>query len=252
MNASLVPFRLLSTRILRKLLYNTKLFISECRLQYLVIRMNTKTRLREVEKRTYMSYHQDGLLDIFVGAYVLFFASIILLLTMTDFSTWYVIPAIFPVIMVPIWISAKKRITMPRIGYVKFGGGGANKLTAIFIGLMVAGLGVFVAFSFASTSQAWALTLRNLIISNGMIIIGVSAAAISSLFAYTMGLNRLYAYGLSTLVLFLAGHFTTIPFGYFLLTIGLVIIINGFALLTQFIRKYPLSQGDETNVEKSR
>ena len=210
-----------------------------------------ETSLREVEKKTYMSYHQDGLLDIFVGVYVLLFGLGILLLTVTDFSTWFVIPAIFPAIMVPIWISAKKRITMPRIGYVKFGTRGANKLMAIFIGLMVAGLGVFMAFTFASESQAWALTLRNLIISNGMIIIGISAAAISSLFAYTMGLKRLYAYGILTLVLFLAGHFTTIPFGYFLLTIGLVVIINGFVLLTQFTRKHPLLQGDEANVEES-
>jgi len=198
-----------------------------------------------------MSYHQDGLLDIFVGVYVLSFGFGILLMTVTEFSTWFVIPAIFPAIMVPIWVSAKKQITMPRIGYVKFGSRGANKLLAIFIGLMVAGLGVFMAFTFASKSQAWALTLRNLIIPNGMIIIGISAAAISSLFAYTMGLNRLYAYGILTLVLFLTGHFITIPFGYFLLTIGLVIIINGFVLLMQFIRKHPLLQGDETHVEKS-
>ncbi len=211
--------------------------------------MNTKTGLREVERRTYMSYHQDGLLDIFVGVFILSFGFGILLMTVTEFSTWFVIPAIFPAIMVPIWVSAKKQITMPRIGYVKFRIAGANRLMAVFLGLMVAGLGVFMVFSFSS-SQAWALTLRNLIVSNGMIIIGISAAAISSLFAYTMGLKRLYAYGILTLVLFLAGHFITIPFGYFLLTIGLVIIINGFVLLTQFIRKYPLPQGDETNVEK--
>jgi hypothetical protein len=152
---------------------------------------------------------------------------------------------------VPIWISAKKRITMPRIGYVKFGTRGANKLMAIFIGLMVVGLGVFMVFTFASQSQAWALTLRNLIVPNGMIVIGISAAAISSLFAYTVGLKRLYVYGILTLLLFLAGHFTAIPFGYFLLTIGLVIIINGFVLLTQFIRKHPILQGDEPNVEKN-
>jgi hypothetical protein len=212
--------------------------------------MNKKTSLREVEKRTYMSYHQDGLLDIFVGVYILLFALGILLMTVTDFSTWFVIPAIFPAIMGPIWISAKKRITMPRIGYVKFGSKGANKLMAIFIGLMVAGLGVFMVFTFAS-SQGWALTLKDLIISNGMIIIGIGAASISSLFAYTMGLKRLYAYGLLTLALFITGHFITIPFGYFLLTIGLVIFINGFVLLMQFIRKYPLPQGDEVNVEKS-
>jgi hypothetical protein len=212
--------------------------------------MNKKMNLREVEKKTYMSYHQDGLIDIFVGVYVLLFALGILLSTVTDFSTWFVVPAIFPAIMVPVWVSAKKRITMPRIGYVKIGSRGANMLMAIFLGLMVAGLGTFMVFSFAS-SQGWALTLRNLIISNSLIIIGVSSAAMSSLFAYTMGLKRLHAYGLLALALFFTGHFVTIPFGYFLLTIGLVIIISGFVLLLRFIRKYPLPQGDETNVEKS-
>lgn len=208
--------------------------------------------LREVERRTYMSYHQDGLLDIFVGVYVLLFALGILLMTMTDFSTWFVIPAIFPAIMIPIWISAKKRITMPRIGYVKFGVRGANKLMAVFLGLVVAGLGVFMVFGLgASTGQGWAVTLRNLIIPNGMIIIGIGAAAISSLFAYTMGLKRLYAYGLLVLALFFTGYFTTIPFGYFLLAIGLVIIINGFVILMRFTRKYPLPQGDETSVKES-
>jgi len=208
--------------------------------------------LKEVEKRTYMSYHQDGLIDIFVGVYVLLFGAGILLMTMTDFSTWFIIPAIFPAIMVPIWISAKKQITMPRIGYVKFRRRGANRLMAVFLGLAVAGLGVFMMFGLgAFWGQGWALTLRNLIISNGMIVLGIAAASISCLFAYTMGLKRLYVYGLCTLVLFLAGHFMTIPLGYFLVTIGVGIVGNGFVLLIQFIRKYPSTQGDRTFAEKS-
>ena len=212
--------------------------------------MNTKTSLREVERRTYLSYHQDGLLDIFVGIYVLLFGLGILLMTVTEFSTWFVIPAIFPAVMMPIWISVKKRVTMPRIGYVKFGYRGANKVMAIFLGLAVAGLGVFMLFGLgASRGQGWALTLRNLIIPNGLIIIGILAATISSLFAYTMGLRRLYAYGLLTLALLFAAHFAIIPFAYSLLTIGVLMIINGSILLMQFIRKHPLSQGDETHVE---
>jgi len=214
------------------------------------MQMKKDTSLREIEKKTYMSYHQDGLIDIFVGVYVLLFGFGILLMTVADLSTWFTIPAIFVVIMLPLWISVKKRVTIPRIGYVKFGVRGANKLMAIFIGLMVAGLGTFAVFTFAS-SQGWALTLRNLIVSNSMIIIGISAATISGLFAYTMGLKRLYAYGLLTLALFFTGHFITIPFEYLLLTIGLAIIINGFVILMQFIRKYPLPQGDDTNAEKS-
>jgi hypothetical protein len=209
-----------------------------------------ETSLREVEKRTYISYHQDGLIDIFVGTYVLLFASGILLFTMADFNTGFVIPAIFPAIMVPIWISAKKQITMPRIGYVKFRNKGANRLMAVFLGLMVFGLGAFAVFTFAS-SQGWALTLRNLITSNGMIIIGIGSASIASLFAYTMGLKRLYTYGLLTLALFLTGHFITIPFEYILVTIGLVILVNGFVLLMQFIRRYPLTQGDMAIAKES-
>jgi len=200
-----------------------------------------KINLKEVEKRTYISYHQDGLIDIFVGVYILLFGSGILLMTVTDFSTWFIIPAIFPAIMLPIWISAKKKITMPRIGYVKFGGRGANKLMALLIGLTTVGLGTFMVLSFASISQGWALTVRNLIFSNGMLIIGIMATIISSLFAYTMGLKRLYVYGLFTLTLFVTGHFITVPLDYLLVIIGLMIVINGFVLLLRFIRKYPIT-----------
>ena len=214
--------------------------------------MTKKTSLREVEKKTYMSYHQDGLLDIFVGIYVLLFGIGILLLTMTDFSTWFIVPAIFPAIMIPIWISAKKRITMPRIGYVKFGVRGANKMMAIFLGIAVAGLGTFMVFGLgASMGEGWALTLRDILISNSMLIIGIGALTISSLFAYTMGLKRLYGYGLLIFVLFFTGYFVAIPFEYFLVIIGLVIIISGFAILTRFIRKYPLPQGDKINAQES-
>ena len=199
-----------------------------------------------------MSYHQDGLLDIFIGIYVLLFGIGISLMTMTDFNMWFIIPAIFPAIMIPIWISAKKRITMPRIGYVNFGIRGVNKMMAIFIGLMVAGLGVFMVFGLGtSMGEDWALTLRDFFISNSMLIISIGALIVSSLFAYTMGLKRLYGYGLLIFILFFTGHFITIPFEYFLLTIGFVIIISGFTLLVQFIRKYPLPQGDKINVQKS-
>jgi hypothetical protein len=212
--------------------------------------MTKRTNLREVEKKTYMSYHQDGLLDIFVGIDVLLFGMGILLLTMTDFSTWFILPAIFPAIMIPIWISAKKRVTMPRIGYVNFGVRGANKMMAIFLGLAVAGLGVFMVFGLgASMGEGWALTLRDILISNSMIIIGIGALTISSLFAYTMGLKRLYGYGLLIFVLFFTGYFIAIPFGYFLVTIGLVIIVSGSVLLMRFIRKYPLPKGDTNSAE---
>lgn len=198
-----------------------------------------QSNLRDVEKKTYMSYHQDGLIDIFIGIYILLSGLAIWLLTIANFSTWFIIPAIFPAIMMPVWVSAKKKITMPRIGFVKFGTKGTNKIMAIFLGLMVAGLGTSMVFSFAFT-EVWAQTIRDILIPNSMLIIGFGAAAMSGLFGYTMGLKRLYTYGLLILLVFVAGYFISIPFAYFPLAIGIVLTVNGFVLLMRFIRKYPL------------
>ena len=200
-------------------------------------------KLKDVEKRTYISYHQDGLIDIFIGTYILLFATAILANNTLDLSTWFVIPAIFPALIVPIWMGLKKRITVPRIGYVKFKTTGANKLTIVFIGTLVAGLFAFFIFAFGST-QSWALELRNIITQNGMLFIGLGAFIISSLFGYTMGLNRLYGYGLLALTLFTILQAITFPFEYILFAIGLIIIICGIVLLTRFVQKFPISSGE--------
>jgi hypothetical protein len=200
--------------------------------------------LKEVEKRTYISYHQDGLIDIFIGIYILLFATAILANNVLDLSTWFVIPAIFPALMVPIWIGLKKRITVPRIGFVKFKKAGAtNKLTVIFVGTLVAGVLVFFLFAFAST-QSWALSLRNMMIENGMLFIGTGVFLISSLFAYTIGLKRLFAYGILALIIFGALQFIVFPFEYALLAFGLIVEVCGVALLTRFVKKYPLTSNE--------
>lgn len=199
--------------------------------------------LREVEKRTYSSYHQDGIIDIFIGTYIILFATSILVNNILDLSTWFVIPAIFPALIVPVWMALKKRITIPRIGYVKFKATGVNKLTSLFIGTLVAGVFAFFLFAFGST-QTWALELRNIVTQNGMLLIGLGAFIISSLFGYTIGLKRLYAYGALALALFGLLQFITFPFEYILFAIGLIIITCGIILLTRFVQKYPKTSGE--------
>ena len=102
--------------------------------------MGKEPNLKEIERKAYMSYHQDGLLDIFAGLYVLGFGLGIFVDLILDFGMGMILmPAVFVSLALPLWIAAKRRITMPRIGFVNFGIRGANKLTAIFIGTMVAG-----------------------------------------------------------------------------------------------------------------
>ena len=204
--------------------------------------MNKQETLREIEKKAYMSYHQDGLLDIVIGVYALSFGLGIIADTMWDFSFAVIMPGILIAIVLPIWIQAKRKITMPRIGFVNFGARGSNKLFAVFVGLTVAGIGVLFLFTLATVQNGrpeWIET----VFQYGMIVIGLGAAVIASLFAYTMGLKRLHGYGLLMLALFTSGYFLSIPFQYLLIAVGSVIIASGVALLVQFTRKYPLPKG---------
>ena len=206
--------------------------------------MTKQNTLREIEKKAYMSYHQDGLLDIVIGLYALAFGLGIAMDRIWGFSFAAIMPAILISIVLPIWIQAKRKITMPRIGFVKFGARGSNKLFAIFLGLAVAGLGVALAFGvFMATGQNGTPFLIEILFQYGMIWIGLGSAVIGSLFAYTMGLKRLHGYGLLTLALFASGHFLSVPFEYLLLTIGSIIITSGAALLMRFVRRYPLPKG---------
>jgi len=210
--------------------------------------MTKQNTLREIEKKAYMSYHQDGLLDIVIGLYALSFGIGIIIDRLWEFGFATIMPAIMVSIVLPIWIHAKKKITMPRIGFVKFGARGSNKLFALFLGLSIAGLGVFVLFGvFMAAGQSGRPFWFEMLFQYGMIWIGLGSAVIGSLFAYTMGLKRLHGYGWLTFALFASGYFLRIPFEYLLLTIGIVIIASGAALMAQFIRRYPLPKGAQDN-----
>jgi hypothetical protein len=209
--------------------------------------MTKQNTLREIERKAYMSYHQDGLLDMVIGLYALSFGLGIFVDKIFEFSFAAIMPAIMISIVLPIWIYAKKKITMPRIGFVKFGARGVNKLFALLLGLSIAGLGVSLAFGVFVLGQNGRPLWFEILVQYGMIWIGLGAAVIGSLFAYTMGLKRLHGYGLLTLALFASGHFLGVPFEYLLLAIGSVIIASGATLLVQFIRRYPLPKGAPDN-----
>jgi hypothetical protein len=199
--------------------------------------------LRQIERKAYISYHQDGLLDIFAGLYVLGFGLGIWADITLEYSFGAIMPAILIATILPIWIAAKRKITMPRIGFVKFRTAYTTKLMAIFIGLAVAGLGVFLAFTLFQDAP-W----LDVIFQNGLIIMGIGSLAVCVLFGYSMGLKRLYAYGLLAMIALVVGHFMGIFFAYLLIALGTVVTAAGVALLLSFVNKYPM-QGDKAIVD---
>ncbi len=200
--------------------------------------MGNQPDLKELEKRSYASYHQDGLLDIFAGAYILAFDLGILAEVFWGLSIGSIMPAIAVAVMLPIWIAAKRRITVPRIGFVKFGIQSRVKFMAVLLGVMLVGLSIAIIL-FQSGRLLW----LDVILQYGLVAVGLGAFAICSLLGYIAGLSRLYAYGLLALLVLGVGHFMGIYFAYLLLPLGIVVMMTGLYLLTAFVKKYPLRSG---------
>jgi hypothetical protein len=88
---------------------------------------------------------------------------------------------------------------------------------AILIGLAVAGVGVLFIFAFSISGRpAW----LNFLFQNGLLVVGAASLAICAIFGYSMGLKRLYAYGLLSWGFWRLGNFWGF-FAYLLLALEL-------------------------------
>jgi len=77
------------------------------------LRMTGKINLKEIERKAWMSYFEDGLWDIFMGLLMLTTG----IRSLTD-NVWFTL-GIFAALLIS--VIGKKLITIPRIGRVKFG-----------------------------------------------------------------------------------------------------------------------------------
>jgi len=200
--------------------------------------MNEKINLEEIRRKAYTSYHQDGLIDILAACSIL------------SFAAWIILDMIWLgwmsfVISTSIYAAAKRALTIPRIGFVKFPQQRTRGMLTALVALgalsSVLGLIAFMQVE-GGTTPTWLL----LAIEYYMIVIGVSIAALFSAAGYTFRTNRMYAYALLTLIIFVPGHFLNFPFYYYLLLLGTLILILGLAQMTRFIRKYPRSTSGTT------
>jgi hypothetical protein len=200
--------------------------------------VSEKINLRELERKAYLSYHQDGILDIVIGFNILLFGIWIL-------ADMAFLAGAFAAIFTPIYAQVKKQVTVPRLGYVKFGPSRIAKTKKTTLFLVIAGVvsAMSGAFLFARTEMG-VLAPIHFLIEYGMIVIGVAGAVVLSVVAYTSELRRLYAYAALFLILFTGGHFLNFPFPYFLITLGIAILLSGTYLLIGFQRKYPIPTGE--------
>jgi hypothetical protein len=184
--------------------------------------------LKEIQRRVYLTFFQDGLWGIFLGVFILGWGLSILT------GAVYLPGIIFMGIYFAIW-GVKKRLTYPRIGYVRFSATNRRKVTTRFVvaGTVVLLLGVMAALLWGIGRRPQWLADYFPLIFNGML------AAIVCFVAYWARVNRFYLYAM---LIFLGAVFYLwlgIPWGFGFIGAGGIIALIGLAILISFLRKYP-------------
>lgn len=201
--------------------------------------------IEEMEKKAWISTFQDGLWDIYFGLLIMGIGfswlgrflglpetlGVLLTLISWDIGDMF------------IFFLAKKYITRPRMGFVKFGHirKKRNKLLAFFLALSVAFTLVTLIFTILGIFQ---LQLPGFMV---MLLIGLLFITLPfSLIAYFLQLKRLYVYAiLGGFGLFIshilspivgAPYDDIITFG----GIGFAITITGIIIFIKFLKRYSM------------
>ena len=143
------------------------------------------------------------------------------------------------------YVPFKNRLTVPRIGYVKFSSSNTKLGIAVAVLLLVFLMGIFF-FLFAGRDNispqlsAW---LRQYY----LLLLGVIAGICFVGAALLTGITRLYAYAGLILILFAGGIWLGVQPPIFVIFTGLIIEAVGIWMLVRFLRKYPLSPEEGLN-----
>ena len=193
--------------------------------------MNNPLNLKELERKAFRSFYQDGIWDIFFG--LMMFA----MYTFTFFDhienkAIRILSMLFlEIFAIFFLIYGKKMITVPRLGEVKFGKQRKKKLVNI-IAVNLVSLIVLAAVAILQNSnpEIFKSTNGEMITSVGM---GVWIAFITSIMAYFLDFDRLYIYALIYGSAFAAVLILDTPILF--LAAALLILIPGAIIFTRFM-----------------
>ena len=197
-------------------------------------------QIKQLARKAYLSYHQDGLIDLLIGWMAFAFG----MNMASDNSVWTIV-SWMPILF---YVPLKERITVPRFGYVDFETGRGNfkrmVMAFLFIGLSTSLLmGILVFFLFQSDDIQISIWLREYF----MLFFGTFLAVGFGIFGFISGIRRLYAYALLSLVLLGSAQFLTIQDFIPVVVLGGSIFASGLVLLFRFLRKYPGAANEEPN-----
>ncbi len=190
--------------------------------------MPESLNLKELERKAWQSFQQDGLMEVSLGA-LLVLAFLAGIAGEQRFFVYIVMLLLGPVLFL-----AKRYVTVPRIGQVQFGPKRkANQRLLAVVAVVAVGL-TLALMLVAMRGSSW-LRDNHVLISFGL---GGMVALVFTAMAYLKDFPRLYIVGLLIGAAFTVTELLDNPAP--LLVVGSILFVVGLAILARFVRQYPV------------
>jgi hypothetical protein len=197
--------------------------------------MSYEMDMKEIERQVFLSYSEDGLIDIAIGVVITSWG-----LMLTQEPTGLI--GLLGLLGLGIWYVGKRLITIPRIGVIEPGPKMERRLTNLAVFLVVLGLVVLGGILISRAVGSFAIS------DYSLAILGLVLAAGAALLAYLLNTARIYGYAVILFVSFAGGEIlakSITTFDAFALSVivgGGLILLSGLVVLVHFVRKYPRQQ----------
>ena len=203
--------------------------------------MSLDTDMKRIQRKTYISYFQDGLWDVLLGLFFLMWGLMMLADIASMVGVEFVILSVMRTVIIvalflypAIW-AVKKWAAYSRIGYVKLRKAeeqkiGARLTATVVIAVLLGVLMLLLVYS--GGVPQWFDSY--FIVCFG----GILAAAVG-LIAYWLKVNHWYAYAVLIFSAFALQPWLQTPLHYSFIASGSIVLLSGLVLLIRFICKYP-------------
>ncbi len=203
--------------------------------------MTQNINFKELRQKTYLAYHQDGLIDTLVGLGILGFG----LNMMTESSALIVLSWIPFILYAPL----KKFITIPRLGYVKFD---SQRTTSIrltmmmLVGLLT--LSLFLGLFIFMRNDSMPADVSALLQKYHMLLLGTFVALAFVVGGALSGIKRFFIQAVIGELILIAGIELGVQPPVYTMIWGGVVFLIGAVLLVQFLHQHPIIKKDGNDV----
>jgi hypothetical protein len=195
--------------------------------------MNETMDLKNMERRAFSSFLQDGLWDIFIGFLLLGFG----LRIYTD----NVLFTLLIFLGVAIMIVGRRYITVPRLGVARFGMQRRRKQSFLIATIALAVIFSMLIWIISDLYLESVTTVMDITFSLLVVIV-------FAMVSFFLGSIRIFVYGLILAsVMYLVGVVDEQMASILAIGIGTVVLAVGVGMLILFIRKYPVPKENSEN-----